>query len=326
MSVRDDLLRALWARRGEFVSGEQLGEEIGVSRASVWKAARKLQEEGYALEAVTRRGYRLLDQPDVLTQKAVASLLPKKCGAVVHVLQDVDSTNTYARRLLSDMGESFPEKLLVAADHQVGGRGRRGRSFFSPPGCGLYLTLVSRHRREAREALLSTMAAAVAVCRVIRKYSDAEPRIKWVNDIWIGEKKVCGILTEAVSDLESLHVEALIVGIGINVRTPEGGFPEEIREVAGAVDSFRVPRARIAAEIAEELFRMFDDLHSDDIFEAYRADSFILGREITWEEGDQTFCGKVLDMNRQGYLTVQTDAGQKILTAGEVSVRPIRAQ
>ncbi len=322
-STQETLLRVLRRHGEEYVSGERLGEELQISRASVWKAMRRLEADGCRIEAVTNRGYRLIGESDRLTSYGIASFLPEESGISVEAFDEIDSTNLYGRRRLAGEGGAAPERMLIAADRQTGGRGRRGKSFFSPAGCGLYLTLVLRRRQEAVRALPVTMAAAVAVCRTIREFSDTDPKIKWVNDIWIGEKKVCGILTEAVSDLESGVIEAVIVGIGVNVHTPEGGFPEELAQIAGSVGSLKIPRSRLAAEIGSRLFAMMEDPASDRIFEAYREDSLVIGREIVWtgDEGSRT--GRVRDLNRQGNLIVDTEDGEVILAAGEISVRPL---
>lgn len=183
MAVKDEVLRMLEAHRGEALSGESVAERLSVSRASVWKAVRALREEGHKIGASTRRGYRMEPDSDVLSEEGIRACLSE--GSPVRgvvCLASVDSTNTYAKGLALSGGA---HGTLVAADRQTAGRGRRGRSFFSPPGTGLYISLILRPRIELERFQTVTIAAAVAVCRTIESLTCRRPRIKWVNDIYL---------------------------------------------------------------------------------------------------------------------------------------------
>lgn len=324
MSVRSEILSLLEKNKGSFLSGEEMAARLGVTRASVWKAVRALEEEGVRIEAVRKKGYRLPLGDDRLSEEGIRACLDGEDGFDVTVFQEIDSTNLYARRLLAEHGADLSERFLIAADRQGKGRGRLGKSFFSPSGCGLYMSFVQRRRLRPEEALYITMAAAVAVEQVIREHSEEDPAIKWVNDIWIGDRKVCGILTEAVSDLETGMIEAVVIGIGLNVREPENGYPADIAQIARGVDTFRVSRNLIAAEIGKKLFRLLEDPAGDEVFASYRARSLVIGKEIGWIEDGRERTGRVRDMNRQGNLIVDTPEGEAVLRAGEISVRPAK--
>ncbi len=327
MSLKDEILRMLDGANGACVSGEELAGRLSVSRAAVWKAVRALRTDGYEIEAATNRGYRLLSAADVLTP---ASILPflKNDSAPVYCRHALGSTNSEAMRLAID---GAPHGTVVLAEEQSAGRGRRGRAFFSPPRSGLYMSLIFRPQaargggfvsataagRDAADVILLTVAAAVAVCEAIEALTPRAPKIKWVNDILLDGKKVCGILTEAVGDLESASVACLVVGIGVNLTTPEDGFPEELRAIAASLGG-GLPRGRLAAEIANRLFDRFDDLSNPAMLDAYRARSVVLGRRVRYVEAGRERVGNVVGINDRGNLVLESDEGTSVLQAGEI--------
>jgi BirA family biotin operon repressor/biotin-[acetyl-CoA-carboxylase] ligase len=213
-----------------------VSEQLGISRTSVWKAVNKLRNEGHLIEAVTHRGYRLRRKTDALSETGIKEFLSEESRTFlrVNVFDSVNSTNDIC---LEHASEGETGGYAAVAGTQTGGRGRRGRSFFSPSDTGLYISLLLRPQAcTADKALRFTTAAAVSVCEAIEKvYEAAEPAIKWVNDIYMRGRKVCGILTEASFNIEDGTLDYAVIGIGINVYTPESGFPEEIREIAGSV-------------------------------------------------------------------------------------------
>lgn len=316
MSTKDVLIRVLEENRDRAVSGQELADTLHITRAAVWKAVRSLQEDGYRIEAVRNRGYRLAPDTDVLSAQGVALYLPEKYrDSPVTVLQTVDSTNSAAKRLAT---EGAPHRTLVLAEKQTAGRGRRGRSFYSPAGTGLYMSVLLRPDSTLQDALPVTVAAAVAVCRAAEALTGKRPEIKWVNDLFLDGRKISGILTEAISDFESGMAEAVIVGIGVNLRTTD--FPDELAGVAGSLQPGRVTRNELAARIAAELFRLAENLSSPALMEEYRARSLILGKEIAFRQGDALRRGRAAAIDDEGCLLVETDGGQIVLKAGEVSV------
>ena len=227
MTTKEQLLTLLEARQGSFVSGEELAGALSLSRAAVCKAIKALRQEGCAIEAITNRGYRLSPDSDILSAQGVKKHLNPNFQ--ITVSPSVDSTNTLLRSMAE---QGAPEGTVVIANAQTKGRGRRGRTFYSPGNTGIYLSLLLRPVNAGpRQTVTLTAAAAVALCQAMEAVSGAEPQIKWVNDIFLNGRKVSGILSEAAFGLESGVPEYVVVGVGINVYTPEGGFPPELAEI-----------------------------------------------------------------------------------------------
>lgn len=230
--TKERVLRALEAREGAHVSGAQLARELGVTRNSVWKAVNALRREGYHIDATTNRGYALSHEDDLLSASGIRRFLPADAPLLPTVRKSLDSTNAEALRRAVD---GAPEGTVIVAEEQTAGRGRRGRSFFSPAGTGIYLSILVRPALAAERAHLLTCSAAVAVAEAIEACAGVDASIKWVNDVYCRGKKVAGILTEGSFDLEGGVLQHAVVGIGVNVRPPHAGFPAEIAERAGAV-------------------------------------------------------------------------------------------
>lgn len=322
MRVRDAVLAELLQKRGQYLSGEELAASLSVSRNSVWKAIGQLRSEGYPIEAGTNRGYRLTGG-DVLSREGIQRYLHTP-EVDVHVYSSVGSTNTLLKVWAED---GCAEGTAAAAEEQTAGRGRCGRGFFSPRGAGLYLSLLLRPESSAGAALAITTAAAVAAAEAIEEISGEETRIKWVNDIYMRGRKVCGILTEASLDVESGGLRYAIIGIGINVLSPAGGFPKELQNVAGAVfDDCALPdlRCRLAAALLDRFFERYRALGSEENFEAYRRRCFVLGRRVTvLSAGVAVGEGEVLELERDFSLRIRYDDGtEALLNSGEVSVLP----
>ena len=204
---------------GDYLSGQELSRTLGISRAAVWKAVEALRRQGYDIEARTGRGYRLIGAPDFLSRETVEQYL-HRTRENLHVLETVDSTNSFCRRLAL---EGAPDGTAVLADCQTAGRGRRGRSFQSPAGKGLFFSILWRPDCAPEELLPLTALSAVAVCRAIQRATGVRPQIKWPNDLVLGGRKLAGILTEMSLEGESGHVSHVVVGIGINVHQRGGG-------------------------------------------------------------------------------------------------------
>ena len=232
MGIKDQVLRMLEDQRDRQVSGARLAEELGVTRNAVWKAVEALRAEGYVIDAATNRGYRLAQENDLLSPASIERFLPDGHPFGITVRKRVDSTNAEARRRAL---EGAPEGAVVVAEEQTAGRGRLGRTFYSPAGAGVYLSVVLRPRLQADAAQYLTCAAAVSCAQAIEAVTGEEALIKWVNDIFCRGRKVAGILTEGVVDMESGRFEYAVLGMGVNVRVPASGFPSEIADVAGAV-------------------------------------------------------------------------------------------
>lgn len=320
--TKEHILQVLQDHPGSFVSGSSLAGQLRLSRTAVWKAVRQLKADGYEIEAVTNQGYRLLSGNDVLCAEGISRYLQHK-EIRPQVFPVLTSTNTVLKSLAA---EDAPAGTAILAAEQTAGRGRLGRSFYSPSASGLYLSLLLRPDLTPANAPLLTSCAAVAVAEAVAELSGRETGIKWVNDVYMDGKKICGILTEAGLDLESGRVSYIVVGVGVNLRTPDSGFPGEIRQVAGAAfDGLSVPdlRCRLAALILDRLADYAADPFSDALFGAYAERSFVPGKRITiLAPGKEPVAAEALCLNRDYSLQVRLEDGTKqTLTSGEVSIR-----
>ena len=323
MSVREEVKKLLEANRDKSLSGQEIAEQIGVTRAAVWKAVNTLKQEGYRIEAVNNRGYRLLEESDILSPEGIKLELDEKYrNYKIDVYKTIDSTNQEVKRQAL---EGAGQGLVVLAEQQTRGKVCRGRSFYSSAGIGIYMSVLFRPSPEqSKDVVLVTTAASVAICRAIRKVLNEEPQIKWVNDVYFRGKKVCGILTEAVSDFESGQIDTVVVGIGINYHVPEDGFPEEIRGIAGSVctDENMIPQNSLVAAVLNELFAIYEKLSEREYMEDYRRWSNVIGKDVRFTSGDGWMDAKALDIDDNGGLLVQLDNGEKkTLRTGEITLR-----
>lgn len=320
MATKDNLLALLTGRAGEYLSGEELAQQLGVSRTAVWKAVNTLRKAGFEIDAVQNKGYSLVGSRDVLHEGAVRKYLTQPIGQLL-VQSTVTSTNALLRELAADRA---PEGTVVIAGEQTRGRGRLGRSFYSPADTGLYLSLLLRPEGfSPAQAVRMTTMAAVAVCQAIEAVSGRNARIKWVNDIFLDSRKVCGILTEGSFDLETGSLNSIILGVGINVYTPADGFPRELEQIAGAVLPNPVTdgRSRLAAEFLNrflELYRQQDSTYAAE----YRRRSLVLGRQVLVITPAEQKTALALDVDEECRLLVQYPDGKtEALSSAEISVK-----
>ena len=317
--MKTKILRILEENRGGFVSGESLAETFGVTRAAVWKSIALLRNDGHKIQAIPNKGYSLQNISDVLTGKGITANLRERTNiSRVICLSEIDSTNNYAKKLAMT---GAAHGTLIAANHQTSGRGRHGHSFVSPPGTGLYMTLMLRPNVEAAKFQMITIAAAVAVSLAIEGlYEGSSVGIKWVNDIYFRGRKIAGILTEAISSIESGEIECVITGIGINVSTKN--FPPELAQTAGAIftdDNILFGRDELCARIADNIMDFAEDLNAPEIITAYRERSILTGQDITYMQDDIQHCGHVQGIDDSGGLVIVNDTGDiETLRSGEV--------
>lgn len=319
MSTKNDVLRTLMDAETS-ISGERLARRLGVSRNSVWKAIEQLRQEGYAIEAATNRGYRLTGVPNRISVPEIESWL--KAGTIgarmeLHAL--LDSTNTRAKALAAT---GAPHGYLVIAESQSGGKGRMGRSFFSPEHSGVYITYVLRPRMLAERAVMITSLAAVAVARAIEAVADVDVKIKWVNDLYVNDRKVCGILCEASVDFESGGLEYAVLGIGINVGRM--AFPAELRDIATSIENecgAPVSRSRLIAEISNQLEALYGQLETGEFMAESRARSNVIGRDVLVIRGDERFEARALDIDDMGRLVIRVGDAVSRVGSGEISLK-----
>ena len=235
----------------------------------------------------------------------------------LYVFDTIDSTNNYAKHIAAS---ADAHGTLIVAAHQTAGRGRRGHTFYSPANCGLYLSLIIKPHAKVQDMLKVTVAAAVAAVEAIEETSDAHPKIKWVNDLFIGRRKIAGILTEAVSHPDPDEPDAIVIGIGINVRSTD--LPEDIENIAGAIDDPNLKRSHLAAVLWQRLLYWTEHLDDPNLMEQYRSHSFLLGHEIIYEFNNHQYSGTVTAINDEGNLVIQNrDNEEIVLSSGEVSVK-----
>lgn len=342
MSTKVNVLKVLEENKGVTISGEELANSLNLSRAAVWKAVQELRKDGYCIDAVTRKGYCLTQGSDILSVEGILPYLTRdNMDKRIHVFKSIPSTNLTSKKMALD---GAPFGTVVVAEEQTKGRGRMGRGFHSPPFGGIYISFILEPRFDITKSVLITTAASVAVCKAIEKITGIHCQIKWVNDVYMGEKKICGILTEAVSNFESGQIEHIVLGIGINYSTNTSDFPEELRKSAASLFGDmhtsderstklnpEITRNRLIAEIINQTLDVSENLASREFIPEYKKRSFVLGKEIlilppgrnggerNLTEGTSAVA---LDIDQDGGLVVRyKDGSIDTLNSGEISIR-----
>ena len=321
--MRTELLTML-RETNEYVSGQKVCETFGVSRTAVWKAINQLRKNGYEIEAVSNKGYRLVSIPDILNQNELLSRRKTKwIGKDTLCYETIDSTNAQAKRLAE---EGYGNGTLIVANHQEAGRGRRGRSWESPADTTISMSLLLKPDINPNNASMITLVSALAVSKAITQLTGEPAGIKWPNDIVMNGKKVCGILTEMSAQLD--YVNHIVVGIGINVNTES--FPEEIQEMA---TSLRLETGRFIsrAELIEVVWEHFEEayeiyLQTEDLrnlVKEYNARLVNMHQRVKVLDPKEPFEGNAQGITPRGELMVDTWESRKLVSSGEVSVRGI---
>ncbi|MEA5000653.1 MAG: biotin--[acetyl-CoA-carboxylase] ligase [Endomicrobiaceae bacterium] len=319
MRLKNKIIEILEKNRDCSISGQELADKLSVSRTAVWKTIQSLEKDGYIIDASTNKGYKLNENSDIISYEGIKIFLSEKYKKfTVQIYKILDSTNTYAKKIIIDGAK---HGTIIIANEQKAGRGRFGRTFFSPADTGIYLSIILKPQKKISDTSLITIAAAVAVCDTIKKTTCSEPKIKWVNDIFLNGKKICGILTEAVSDFESGIVESAVTGIGINIKTAEERFPEDLKRTAGSLFPENISRNQIIAELINNFFELYENLSDKNLIERYKEYSLVLGKEITYFKDDKTQTGTAVDINENGNLIIK-DKNKKtsVLESGEVTL------
>ncbi len=322
MSLKNKVLNYLEDRDKGFVSGQQLAEHFKVSRTAIWKAISELRKDGAIIDAVTNKGYLLVRESQKLSLSSLQKELPT---FDVHYFHTIDSTNSACKKIAS---EEKNKKTIVVASKQTSGKGRRGREFVSPDG-GIYFSLLIDSHNSNDDNLLITSIAAVAVSRAIKKVCGIESKIKWVNDVFIEDKKVCGILTEGVIDMEVGKIKSMVVGIGINFSTKVDKFPKEIRDIVTSIYKNEqsipngVSRTKLVKEIVCEIYNIWERLPNRDFLNEYRERSNVIGENVTIYNRDNTVqTGVAKNIDDNAHLIVELeDKSQIKLSTGEVTLR-----
>lgn len=325
MTTKEAVLQALRSCSGQYISGEELSTQLNVSRTSIWKAIKALREEGHTIEAATNNGYMLIHNNRRLTESEIRQGLSENNRNIeIYVYDSVTSTNSEAKRLAL---EGAADGTLVVSGQQTAGRGRLGRSFYSPKE-GIYLSVIIRPRFDVSKSVLITCAAAVAVAESVKEIAGKDARIKWVNDVYVDDGKVCGILTEGMTDFESGQIEAVIIGIGVN--TDVSNFPDDLKRIAGAVDG-DYSASELAGAIASRTIDYAHNIEERTFIDSYRSMSTVIGKKITVYKGQykvnpedeiEGAAAEVKTIDDDGRLiVVYEDGTEEALSSGEITIR-----
>lgn len=322
--MKTEVLRML-KEADEYLSGQEICEKFNVSRTAVWKVIKQLEAEGYEIEAIRNKGYRLKMAGDILSRAELESTMKTEwAGRNVLYFDETDSTNTEAKKAAE---AGAPHGTLAVADYQSMGKGRRGRSWTSPHGVGIWMSIMIRPNLHPSCASMLTLVAALAVADGIKKVCGLDSKIKWPNDIVVNGKKVCGILTEMSTELDCINY--VVTGIGINANT--GEFPEDIRDVATSLlleTGERVKRSQLIAAVMEAFEqyygRFMENENMSGLLEEYN--SLLANRDnmVRVLAPGSEYTGTALGIDETGELLVRMESGElRRVLSGEVSVRGI---
>jgi len=346
MSTKEKVLSELSSNKKEVVSGEALAQLCNVSRAAIWKAINSLRNEGYDIQGTTNGGYILNSQSDLFSKELLSyhfyKEFPEFQGNQIFCFKEIDSTNTYAKKLLSENGNLRNEiqeltdagkklhRAVIVAEKQTAGRGRSGRTFVSPEKTGIYTTIIYAPKGGITAPAKITAFSAVAICRVLQRLYNCTPSIKWINDIFLNGKKISGILTEGTANFETGKIEAAVIGIGINIEENPHALGEEVSKVAGAIiqqnqDKPEISRAELAANIAGEVLKILEENPSELINE-YKKYSFLIGKEVEVhsliDSTEGIYKATAVDITNEASLVVKLpDGSLKTLISGEVTLK-----
>ena len=322
--MKEEILKMLRETDG-YISGQELCNKFGVSRTAIWKVMKQLKEAGYNIEAQQNKGYHIVSAPDVMDAAELKSIWkPKWVGCEILYFDSIDSTNTKAQELAE---KGYPSGTLVVADKQIAGKGRRGRNWESPSGCGIFMTLMLKPDINPNNASMLTLVSALAVARALADITGKDAKIKWPNDIVIDGRKVCGILTEMSAQFD--YINNIVIGIGINVNN--SSFPEEISATASSLRLLSGGKKYRRAEIIEKIMEYFEKYYSifletedlSALVNEYDAMLVNMKRQVKVLDPKEPFEGTAMGITKTGELIVDTWESRKLVSSGEVSVRGI---
>jgi BirA family biotin operon repressor/biotin-[acetyl-CoA-carboxylase] ligase len=324
--MKGKILKLLKDSGSEFVSGEKLSEILGVSRAAIWKYINIIKEDGYEIEAISRKGYRIISTPDILTFEEIKNFLNTEyIGKNIIYYDSIGSTNSKAKEL-AEVGQEHG--TVIVSEEQTLGRGRLGRNWVSPKHKGIWMSIILRPNIITENISQITLLGAAAVHKAIMKMG-IETSIKWPNDIVLNSKKICGILTEMSGEVD--HINYLVMGIGINVNLKKEDLPEDLKDIATslALESGKyIDRKLLLAHVLnifEELYSEFVEKGSiKETIDICRENSMLIGQEIQLVNRGKITIAKAIDISEQGELVIENCNGIiEYIVSGEVSVRGI---
>ena len=323
--MRKTIVELLKKSGDNFVSGENIAGDLGISRTAVWKHIQKLRESGYHILSRERCGYKLKDAPDLLLPSEIQiELNTEIIGKQMEYFPSVDSTNRVAKALAY---HGAADGTIVVAEEQTGGKGRLERNFYSPRGKGIWFSIILRPNFLPHDAPKCTLMAAVAVAQAMNRFN-LKPEIKWPNDIMFDGRKLVGILTEITAEIGKITY--IVVGLGINVNISRADFPEEIRNVATSLSEMNggeISRVKFFRAVLEEFDKLYCKVNAAgfaEVFTLWKKYNITLGknvRVISAGDGGESFIGKAIDLDSEGALQVETASGLRTVYAGDVSIR-----
>lgn len=315
-NIKENIISILESNKGLFISGEKIANDLKVSRTAIWKAIKSLKNDGYNIHSVSNKGYALSKETDILSSKVIKNNMLKyadKFNFIIH--KTVASTNIIARELAINGAESG---TVVIAEEQTSGYGRNGKSFFSPYGTGIYMSIILNLKKEKKifNSSFITTAAAMAVSKSIEEISNENTQIKWVNDVFLNGKKVCGILTEGAFSFEDGKLDYAVIGIGVNVNFPKDGFPKELNNIAASINSKNNANSNTKSDIrnilvAKILENLYDYYFNDvNFYEEYKKRSFLIGKKVSININNKEHIVKVLDIDKTFALVAEFQDGK----------------
>lgn len=327
-NIKENIISILESNKGLFISGEKIANDLNVSRTAIWKAIKSLKNDGYNIHSVSNKGYALSKETDILSSKVIKNNMLKyadKFNFIIH--KTVASTNIIARELAINGAESG---TVVIAEEQTSGYGRNGKSFFSPYGTGIYMSIILNLKKEKKifNSSFITTAAAMAVSKSIEEISNENTQIKWVNDVFINGKKVCGILTEGAFSFEDGKLDYAVIGIGVNVNFPKDGFPKELNNIAASINSKNNANSNTKSDIrnilvAKILENLYDYYFNDvNFYEEYKKRSFLIGKKVSININNKEHIVKVLDIDKTFALVAEFQDGKiERIVSGSINKR-----
>jgi len=324
MSTKQQLLIYLKEGKGTWVSGESLAHEMAISRTAIWKHVRKLKEDGYIIESSPKKGYLLRQASDLLLVNEIQEGLNTGVFGKrdIAYFRETDSTNLRAKSLASD---GAPEGTVVVAESQTQGRGRRGRSWFSPSGEGIYTSIILRPSISPNEAPKLTLMASVAVAETLLSMTSLNINIKWPNDILVKGRKIAGILTEISMEMD--RIDYIVIGVGINVNTHRKSLPTDIRDIATSVfmetgKPFpRIALLRAYLEWLEIYYETFKTKGFEPVMNRWKTLADIIGHRVSVDMIDRVRVGEVLDVDKDGFLILKEQGGAlERIISGDVTL------
>lgn len=323
MNTKEELLALLLDNQDIFLSSKDITKKLNVSRTAIWKACNKLKDEGFIIKAIPNKGYKLEEKNDILNKDKILEKLLYK-NTHLDIYDELSSTNKF----LKEKQEEKDEWSIIIARKQTQGKGRLGRSFYSPSDSGIYMSILLKPKNlDTKYAIRITTMAAVCITRAIKKILNIDTKIKWVNDIYFNNKKVAGILTEGTINLENSYFDYVVLGIGLNVYHPKNGFTKDIKDIATFLCKEKTNGLLndLTSEIINQLYLSYNFLSNDDFFnlvKEYKEKSFIINKNVNIISPLSITEGKVIDIDDECRLIVQNKNGKiDTINSGEISIR-----